>query len=196
MARWEWRTFFADALPEHLSERFTLKDEAAEESDEIYIIAAASPNNVKIRNGRIDIKRLEATDRELERWRPSFAASFPVESRAIHAAFEAWGIPAPIVLPRRASLDEFVTDVVRPVAELRIVYLHKSRKRTVIQGCAAEHATLTVDGMRWHSIAIEDDDPDRVRSAVASLDLGPRPNTSYPAALKAMVAREADMAQA
>jgi hypothetical protein len=191
MARWEWRTFFADALPEHLAERFTLKDEAPEESDEIYILAAASPNNVKIRHGRMDIKRLEATDRGLERWRPGFAASFPVEPRAIHAAFEAWGIPAPIVLPRRASLDEFVADVVRPVAELRIVYLHKSRKRTAIQGCAAEHTTLTVDGTRWHSIAIEDEDPDRVLTAVASLELGPRPNTSYPAALKAMISEAA-----
>lgn len=186
MARWEWRTFFADALPPHLAERITLEDEPPEEGDEIYVVAAESPHNVKVRHGRIDIKLLEATDRGLERWRPTLKARFPVEPPAIRAAFDAWRLPAPIVLPAHASLDEFVNEVVRPVPALRLVYLHKTRKRTVIQGCAAEHAVLRVEGDRWHTVAVEDSDPERVLTAVASLDLGPRANTSYPAALKAI----------
>jgi hypothetical protein len=185
VARWEWRTFVADRLPTHLWQRFALSDELPDASDEIYIVSLTSPHNVKIRGGRLEIKLLDATDRGLERWRPTLKAPFPIDDPAFHAAFDAWGIPAPVLMPRHASQDEFLGQVVAPVESLRVVRLRKRRKRTIIQGCRAEHAVLDFEGSRWHTIAIEDVDPDRVLSAVASLELGLLINTSYPAALKA-----------
>jgi len=59
--RWEWRSFglhFGDAevrLKTHGTDKLR-------HSDEIYLLSSISDANVKIREGQMDIKRLEQTD--------------------------------------------------------------------------------------------------------------------------------------
>ena len=81
--RWEWRTFArsvptADAV-------FETKVPAVEESDELYLLVRDG-DNVKVRDGLMDIKVLRETDaRGLQRWEPILKASFPLDAvRALH----------------------------------------------------------------------------------------------------------------
>jgi exopolyphosphatase/guanosine-5'-triphosphate,3'-diphosphate pyrophosphatase len=182
--RWEWRTFFSEGLPRSLRDRFSDGVAQMRPTDETYILSLATPHNVKIRDGRLEIKELEASERGLERWRPTLVTPFPIEGSSIHAACEALGIPAPIVVPRHATVEEFLRDVIEPVATLRVVHLLKRRERHVIEGCMAEVAVLDVGSERWTTLAIEDADVEHLLAAVDHLGIGPRPNVSYPAALK------------
>ena len=79
--RWEWRTFgeaFGDA-----DERFAaLSRERVEESDEIYLLSIASDASVKVRDGLLDVKLLQAVnDDGLEQWKPVLKAGLPARPR-------------------------------------------------------------------------------------------------------------------
>ena len=182
--RWEWRTFFSEGLPLALRQRFSDGVAQLRAKDETYILSLATPHSVVIRDGRLEVKLLEAFERGLERWRPAVTRDFPIDDGAIHAACEALGVPAPVVVPRHATAEEFLRDVIAPVASVQVVPLRKRRERHVVDGCLAEVAVLDVGTERWTTLAIEDADADRLLAAIEHLDIGPRPNVSYPAALK------------
>jgi exopolyphosphatase/guanosine-5'-triphosphate,3'-diphosphate pyrophosphatase len=184
--RWEWRTFGNASLAAQIDD--SLRGPTAALSEEIYILSTASPQNVKIRGGRLEIKVLDAIDpRGLEQWRPTLVVPFPIGSREITEAHEAWGLPAPVTMPRHASVDVFLADVVAGQPPLHVVHLTKRRAPLLAQGCAGEIAELLVDGRPWISVALEDVDPERVLDAVRHLGLADRDNENYPIALKRIV---------
>ena len=75
--RWEWRSFgrgFGDAA----ARLGRYPASAAEESGEVYLIAPGA-ENVKIRDGLIDVKVLrQVTADGLEQWMPTLKAPFPL----------------------------------------------------------------------------------------------------------------------
>jgi len=92
--RWEWRSFglhFGDAevrLKTHGTDKLR-------HSDEIYLLSSISDANVKIREGQMDIKRLEQTDAHgFEQWRPVLKEAFPLPAAAMQAVFVALGVTA------------------------------------------------------------------------------------------------------
>ena len=106
--RWEWRSFgshFGDA-------EARLKARGADKlqhSDEIYLLSSVSDANVKIRDGLMDIKRLEQTDAHgFEQWRPVLKEAFPLPAAAIEAVFAALGVATATGLRPRLRLISFL----------------------------------------------------------------------------------------
>src|SRR5881628_4077735 len=90
--RWEWRSFgrtFGGAeqrLPH-------LMPSAAQESDEIYLLSA-SGDNVKVRDGLMDVKVLRGTNGDgLEQWAPTLKAPFPLSPAEVERVLDALGCP-------------------------------------------------------------------------------------------------------
>ncbi len=93
--RWEWRTFSAslDAFERAIG---PLADVAPWDSSEIYVLNLHGPQNAKLRDGFIDIKRLQQVDDDgLELWEPVFKAKFPLGRGDIAVAFSEWHLPLP-----------------------------------------------------------------------------------------------------
>lgn len=185
--RWEWRVF--DASP---SATLGVVDTAGlprEASNEIYLLSASSPHNVKVRGGQLDVKRLlERDEYGFELWRPVFKRAFPIDAADLSPVWSAWGIAPPPPGRSSYSLDELLRDVVEPNELLREVRVEKERARLTIGECRAEHALLTVAGARWETLAIEDEDPMRLlraRRLLAGVQLEP---TDYPRLLKHVLA--------
>lgn len=178
--RWEWRSF-APSLAA-LAEAVHLRADATpNDSDEIYILdlLGGTSDNVKIRAGMLDIKRLRRTGADgLEQWEPVLKATFPLKRSDVAAACrdgppprEAWTI---------AQFLEFVAQQPR----WRAVDVHKSRRSGVFGGCLAEHARLTVDGTVLETFSLEAEDPARVLAALVVLGLDSHGNTNYPLGLR------------
>ena len=76
--RWEWRTFGESfGAAEGLLD--LREAERVQESDELYLLSQESDASVKVRDGLMDVKRLEAVDGNgLEQWRPVLKGSFPL----------------------------------------------------------------------------------------------------------------------
>jgi len=184
--RWEWRMFAQAPFGDRLAHR--VRNPAEPPSEETYILSRSAPHNVKIRGGRLEIKTLVALDSNgLEQWRPTLRATFPIGAAEVVAAYQAWALRAPTSMPRRASIERFLADVVAETAALRPVRITKRRSALTDAGCAGEFVELITDHQTWISVAVEDEDPGRVLAAVRRLGLADRDNENYPAALKRIV---------
>lgn len=182
--RWEWRAFERSfAVPP--SGDVTERVDAPVERDETYLLSLLSPHTVKIRDGRLDIKRLERSEAHgLELWRPVLKGAFPVHTGALATACAAWGIPGPAGDTPAHSLADLVQNLVVPHRHLRIVTLTKRRLPITVAGCRGERARITVGGHHWNTVAFEDADPGRVLAALAELKLDPAAHENFPRALK------------
>lgn len=185
--RWEWRSF-ARRFPA----RFSLADspelQAISPQDELYLLSSCSQDNVKVRQGRIEVKELVARDPDgLELWRPTLKAVFPLAREALVAIARAWKIDLPMGLPAACDEPTLLDRVVAVDPALCRVPIRKRRLRFTDRPCPGEWVEILAAGERWESIAFEDAEPRRLVQYLRSADLDPRTNLSYPEGLKRLV---------
>ena len=185
--RWEWRTF-GDRFGEADSRFASLAPDRVQESDEVYLLSLASDASVKVRDGLMDVKRLERTnDDGLEQWKPVMKATYPLSGADIAAVLEALGITVPVLARSEYTLDELVAEVIEPSDDLAAVAVHKRREHYTICGSMAELSEVrTAQGSR-RTIAVESEDAARVSAGVRELGLGSRRNVNMARGLKALV---------
>jgi exopolyphosphatase/guanosine-5'-triphosphate,3'-diphosphate pyrophosphatase len=184
--RWEWRSFerrFATAEP-RLRE---LTPAGVQESDEIYLLHAAS-DNVKVRDALMDIKVLrQVDDAGLEQWTPVMKQAFPLQGPDVARVLEALRLPVSSRSKDAYTFDEFLAEFAVPGSAIRAVKVHKRRTRYTIDGCTAEHTEVIADGHSTRTIAVESADAAAVLRAVRRLGLSGYRNTSYPRGLAALI---------
>jgi exopolyphosphatase/guanosine-5'-triphosphate,3'-diphosphate pyrophosphatase len=184
--RWEWRTFatsFGDA-----DRRFShLAPGRAQESDELYLLAPNSDANVKIRDGLMDMKTLEDVNADgLERWRPVMKGQFPLPAADVAKVCAALHV-APLA-PREAyTLEALQAELTHASRGVRVVHVHKKRQHYTIGGCLAEVSEVIAEGHASRTVAVESEDPARVRAAVREMGLEQFENLSYPRGLKRLL---------
>ena len=181
--RWEWRTY-GEALGEAGRRLGALEPERVAESAEVYLLSGDAPAAVKVRDGLMDVKRLEQVDGHgLELWRPVMKAPMPVPAEDARDVLAALGVPAPLADGEydEAGLVEASGGAVRAVP------VHKTRRHVSFGGCMAELTDLRAAGRTTRTIAIEAEDPALVIAAVRELGMGARPNVNVPLILSALV---------
>ncbi|HSC73349.1 MAG TPA: hypothetical protein VLB89_04210 [Gaiellaceae bacterium] len=179
MNRWEWRTFGigGDVVGERSPER-------VQESDELYILSVANGDTVKVRDGLMDVKRLEqVNDDDLQQWAVVMKEEFPLSAEHVRSILEGLHVPVPRLDRDHYDLEDFVDG--RP--DLLAVPVHKHRARYTIGGCMAELTEVTTEHGSTRTVAVESEDADSVTAAVRELGLEDHPNTSYPRGLKTLV---------
>ena len=185
--RWEWRTFgenlgLADDL---LSTR---EPELVEESDQLYLLSEDSDASVKIRDGLMDVKLLEAVNGDgLEQWRPVLKQPFPLDAEEVSTVLAALGVAPAAVDSESYTLDELTSELVRPNPSLTSVRVHKHRSRYRVGGCVAEVSQLSVGGRSARTVAVEDEDPALVSAALRELSVEDLPNVCAARGLKTLV---------
>jgi exopolyphosphatase/guanosine-5'-triphosphate,3'-diphosphate pyrophosphatase len=182
--RWEWRTFgesfggAEDRIRSHGAGKVRT-------SSETYIVSVASSTNTKVRDGLLDIKKLQQVDENaLEQWYPVMKAGFPLSPIVILDVFRAWNTPMPRVAREGYDFDQLVRELVEPSLSLRAVQVIKERHGYTINGCIVEIADLKFDGVPIRTVGVEMEDPARVTETVAMLSLERFENVNYVRALK------------
>jgi exopolyphosphatase / guanosine-5'-triphosphate,3'-diphosphate pyrophosphatase len=194
--RWEWRTF-GEEFGAALARFAALKAEKVQQSEEIYLLAAHSDANVKIRDGLLDVKLLEHVDsNSLEQWRPVSKERFPVTASTVASVRKALALPEAAAKSDSLTLEEFLAEIAPAGVALRIVKVNKTRVRYVVEGCTAEVTDVVADGNKVRTIAIEDADAAKVIAAVRKMGLDGYENTSYPRGLKTATGQSGDNVKA
>jgi exopolyphosphatase / guanosine-5'-triphosphate,3'-diphosphate pyrophosphatase len=184
--RWEWRTF-GDRFGRANAAFTALKRTGVQDSDELYLLSGGGPN-VKVRDDLMDIKVLREVDADgLERWEPVLKAGFPLTQPDAVAVAQALVIPEPTASGGPWDVKTFLDAYAGPDGPIRAVKVHKHRVRYLVHGCTSEISDVTVDGRTVRTIAIESEDPEAVRAAVASVGLVGYRNVSYPKGLAALL---------
>jgi exopolyphosphatase/guanosine-5'-triphosphate,3'-diphosphate pyrophosphatase len=176
--RWEWRCFGASEDP-----FLARTPERVAESDERYLLSRESDAGVKVRDGKVDVKqRLEVAADGLERWTPVLKTAFPLSAADADLVLTTLQAAGPPPVRGAETLDELAAG--RP--DLMAVDVHKSRVHYVVDGCMAELTELRTEHGTTRTIAVEAEDPARVRAAVRGLGLADRPVACVARGLKAL----------
>jgi len=160
--------------------------EAITESREVYLLGRrpACDRNVKIRHGKLELKRLIEHHRGLQRWQPAGQWDFPVTPGTVDDILESGGVLSRAADPDALlSRDDLFRLVAQPALHLHRASVHKRRFRFALAACSAEFDELLVNGAAIESIAVESVDPEAVLEVQATLRLDDFENQSYPLAL-------------
>ncbi len=185
--RWEWRTFGESfgAAEELLG---GLEAERVQESEELYVLSEESDASVKVRDGLMDVKRLEAVDGAgLEQWRPVLKGEFPLAAADVATVLGALGVAGPELARATYTFEQLVSELVLPHPALADVTVRKRRAHYEVGGCLAELSEVTAVLQTTRTIAVEAEDPELVAAAVAELGLADRPNVCLARGLKTML---------
>ncbi len=188
--RWEYR-IFAEDLGEVDSNVRTHECTRVLESAEDYIICRSSGNNVKIRDGLLDIKQLEDTNNDtLEQWLPVLKVGFPCPADDAARIFLAFGLKSPEMARDEYAYDQFINEVVGGADELAVVKVTKKRHGFMIRDTIVEVADVTFNGVAQKTAAVEHIDPSLVMEVVRELGLDAFTNVNYIKAMKKAVGME------
>jgi len=161
--------------------------EMTREMDSIYLLTAwKRKNNVKIREGVMDIKNLEQQREGLQQWNPFLVGEFPLPAEVIKTVvFPALGIESPVFERKSYTLKQFLKEVVTIDPDLAVCYVWKTRHAYTVGGCITEIAEIKVNGASIKTICIEAADPQKVIKAKEILGMSNKlENVNYPLALK------------
>ncbi len=179
--RWEWRGF--GAFESAVARIAATPPEGVTGGDETYVVSRDGENTIKVRNGLLDVKRLEQVDdRGLELWRPVMKVPSPILADDLRAVLDALGVTAPPLDHPSYRIDELLRRAVDGEV-VRSVPVSKRRTRYAVLGCSAEVTEVVAAGRALRTIAVESADRDLVMAALDELGLDPGVNTSYPRAL-------------
>ncbi|MGB7934471.1 MAG: hypothetical protein WCH04_20045 [Gammaproteobacteria bacterium] len=160
--------------------------ESISESREIYLLDGDRVHemNVKIRRGKLELKRLVDRHRGLERWRPDGQWAFPVAPDTLRDTL--WPDALPDLVTARSTMLSG-NDLLRLVAHrdvsLQRANVAKRRFRFSLPACRAELDQLLVNGAAIESLAVESEDPQALLGLQSTLRLEDCENQCYPLAL-------------
>jgi len=185
--RYEFR-IFGNCLDEYESKIKELSEkEITRQMDSIYLLTPwKRKNNIKIRDGVMDIKVLEEEHSGLEQWSPFLVGKFPLNADVIKTVvFPALGIESPVFGRKKYSLDQFISEVVSVDPDLAVAYVLKTRHAYMVAECITEIAEIKVNGAFIKTICIEAEEPKKVLAAKKVLGIDKNTeNVNYPKALK------------
>ena len=131
-----------------------------QESDELYVLSQESDASVKVRDGVMDVKRLEAVDGNgLEQWRPVLKGAFPLGAADVGTVLGELGVQAPELAREAYALEQLLDEVVEASPALAAVAVHKRRVHYRLEGCMAELSEVTAGTRSARTIAVEAEDP-------------------------------------
>ncbi len=153
----------------------------------IYLLTAGNTkNNIKIRDGIMDIKTLEHKAEGLEQWNPFLVGEFPLKSDVIKTVvFPALGIVCPVMDRQEYTLEQFLEEVISIDPDLSVAFVKKVRHGYMLNGCITEVANVIVNGALINTLCVESEDPQKVIEAKKLIGIcSDVENVNYPLALK------------
>ena len=191
IARFEFRTFCQcfDITEQRL--RAMAPCNSISESREIYLLDDNNTDqrNLKIRDGRLEIKRLVEHYQGLQCWQPAGQWSFPVSSATLHELLGANVTLEPYSLSMTLSKDDLLGFIAHAATPLSRANVFKRRFRFSLGSCMAEVDQLLVNGAAIQSVAIESEDRHALLALRTALQLEDRENLAYPQVLSRIMGK-------
>ena len=162
------------------------------ESLEIYIMSAGNnENNTKIRNDLMDIKVFVQEQKGLEQWNPRMKGQFPMAAEMLrNEVFPAFSVAMPELRRDLYTLEQYITEIIKPHPGLAAVNVFKRRMGFTINGCIAELAEVYINGARTMTANLESVDVDAILAAKKMIALEDYENVNYLLAIKRIIGME------
>ena len=184
--RFEFRTFAQTfGLVADKIRRYSKCQDISESAEQYLVGSASGEHNVKVRGGRLDIKRLIEKRGQLERWKPTAVESFPLSREFVRATLlPALGLGDVELARSEYSINDMLSDLAQPRKGIWLASVFKRRFRFSIDTCPTEIDDLLINGAAISSVAVESDNAEAVLAVMAKLGLTEYENINYPLALR------------
>ena len=188
-ARFEFRSFGQDFQPVH-QRMAALSQPVPEEfqrrvSREIYIVSPfTNAFNCKIRDEKVDIKKLLRTEEGLEQWDVFLKEQFPLKDQTINEKILPVLLPQPPVAEKREYSSAAWVELLRSTSELLIIRVKKERFGYITDDVICEFGNVWINGARVETVSAESSDKNKVLQVMAELGIKDWENINYLQALK------------
>ena len=190
--RFEFRTFGHD-----LSESSKLMAELSisvpenvrhRRSEEIYIVSSANNyNNIKIRDGRLDIKTYVKNLKGLEQWNPTMKVEFPISKTVINNdIIPAFNVKMQRLIKNEYQLPEFL-NLIGKTKYLQEVKVIKERFGYIVNNTICELANVKINDVKLVSISSESTEIDDIIKTLDEIKLNNIENINYLEAIKRVI---------
>tara|TARA_B100000749_G_scaffold271693_1_gene252819 strand:- start:64 stop:690 length:627 start_codon:yes stop_codon:yes gene_type:complete len=161
------------------------KNVRARKSKEIYIISITNDiANTKIRDDKIDIKRLIQTKDSLEQWEPVTKTGFPVlKEYLLNQFFPSLSAISPILYNNFYSVSAFIK-IIDDHKDLCAIHVSKERFGYMVNKTICEVANVTINNTRLVTISSESIDTGAVKKTLIDTGLENVENINYLQAIK------------
>ena len=161
------------------------KNVRARKSKEIYIISITNDiANTKIRDDKIDIKRLIQTKDSLEQWEPVTKTGFPVlKEYLLNQFFPSLRAISPILYNNFYSVSAFIK-IIDDHKDLCAIHVSKERFGYMVNKTICEVANVTINNTRLVTISSESIDTGAVKKTLIDTGLESVENINYLQAIK------------
>ena len=153
--------------------------------DEIYIISKTVDDiNIKVKNNKLDVKKLIHTKNNLEKWNTIIKKDFPDSKQMlIDEIFPAFNANIPIIDTDELDKNRFL-NIVKRHTDLFAVSVHKRRYAYIVNLTICEFAEIIIGNDYIYSVSIESTDAKEVIKTVSELKLDSFENINYLQAIK------------
>ena len=161
------------------------KNVRARKSKEIYIISITNDiANTKIRDDKIDIKRLIQTKDSLEQWEPVTKTGFPVlKEYLLDQFFPSLNAISPILYNNIYSVSDFIK-IIDAHEDLLTIRVSKERFAYMVNQTICEVANVIINDTRIVTISSESIDSAAVKKTLIDTGLESIENINYLQAIK------------
>ena len=161
------------------------KNVRARKSKEIYIVSITNDiANTKIRDDKIDTKRLIQTKDNLEQWEPVTKTEFPVlKEYLLDQFFPSLNIIVPVLYDNIYGVSAFIR-IIDDHKDLCAIHVSKERFGYMVNKTICEVANVTINNTRLVTISSESIDTGAVKKTLIDTDLESVENINYLQAIK------------
>ena len=161
------------------------KNVRARKSKEIYIVSITNDiANTKIRDDKIDTKRLIQTKDNLEQWEPVTKTEFPVlKEYLLDQFFPSLSAVSPILYNKFYSVSAFIK-IIDDHKDLCAIHVSKERFGYMVNKTICEVANVTINNTRLVTISSESIDTGAVKKTIIDTGLESVENINYLQAIK------------
>jgi hypothetical protein len=187
--RFEFRTFAQTfGLVTEKIRRYSACHDIRESAEQYLITAGAEEQNIKMRDGRLEIKRRIDQHRGLERWEPVVGEAFPLSRAWLQETlFPALGVTEGNLERAHYSHHELLDALVWRRQDVWRACVWKRRFRFAIDDCPTEIDEVLINDAAICSVAVESAEADMVLAVMDKLGLSEYENINYPLAIRRMM---------
>jgi hypothetical protein len=185
-AKYEFRIFTREPDAREKRIESTARLVKALEGEEIYLLSRDNDSsNVKIRDGRMDIKELLGVKEGLELWVRTLKTPFPLDVSVLERkVYPALKIPIPRPELHRYTQEQFLGEILAPDTHCVSAKVYKKRMLYTFDECRMECAQILIDESPYITIGVESADVEPVLKAIKILGFSAGENVNYVRALK------------
>ncbi|MBT8218829.1 MAG: hypothetical protein KJP00_03345 [Bacteroidia bacterium] len=165
-------------IPEEFKERH---------SYELYIISRLNDtHNIKIRDGKLDIKTYVQTVNGLEQWDPMMKALFPISKARLQEVFQGLKVDLPHLDKESYTQNAFL-EMVQNNPDLMAVEVKKHRFGYMVYDTICEFAEVWIDGVKVEAINSESTEIADIQKTLTDCGLVDIENINYLEAIKRVI---------